>query len=146
MEQDVIGKPWRVIISPRLANAGSKRTRRWRSTFPRTGRWAARRCRSVVRRTGELSVRLALGARPGALVRRSIGRGLRPVVAGLTIGVVAAWWVGQLMTSLLFGVTARDPLTFASVAVALLATATIACYLPARRVLRVDPSTALRIE
>ena len=74
-----------------------------------------------------------------------IGEGLRPSVTGLALGLVGAWWLGSLVSSLLFGVTASDPLTFTTVSVLLTAVATAACYFPARRAMRVDPIKALRV-
>jgi putative ABC transport system permease protein len=71
---------------------------------------------------------------------------MRPVIAGLCVGLAAMFWVSRLMSSLLFGVEAGDVLTYIGVTAGLLATAAIACYLPARKVLRVDPVIALRTE
>ena len=101
---------------------------------------------SVARRTSEFGVRLALGAAPGQVLRRVFSRGMRPVVVGLALGLAGAIWIGQLMTSLLFNVQPIDPLTYGTVLAALLVTAGLACYVPARRVLRVDPVVALRAE
>jgi putative ABC transport system permease protein len=101
---------------------------------------------SVARRTPEFGVRLALGASPSQVLRRVFSRGMRPVVVGLAIGLAGAIWIGQLMTSLLFNVQPGDFRTYATVVAVLLATAGLACYLPARRVLRVDPVVALRAE
>jgi predicted permease len=101
---------------------------------------------AVARRTAEIGVRLALGAGPRRVLRLVVAQGMRPVLAGIVVGGAASYWLSQLMTSLLFGVTARDPWTYASVIAALAATGVLACYLPARQVLRVDPVVALRIE
>jgi putative ABC transport system permease protein len=103
-------------------------------------------------RTRELGIRLALGARPGALKALVIGQGLRPVLAGVVGGVVGAWWVTSLLktneifSSQLYEVTPHDPWTLAAAAVGLLATAAMACWIPARRASRVEPTVALRAE
>jgi ABC-type antimicrobial peptide transport system permease subunit len=99
---------------------------------------------TMAKRTGEMGLRLALGADPGALMRRALGQGLRPVAVGLAAGTLAAFWLSGLTTSLLYGVTASDPLTYAAVAGGLLLAAALACYGPARRALRIDPAVALR--
>lgn len=101
---------------------------------------------SVNRRTGELGVRLALGADHPRLLQLVLAQGMRPVFVGAAVGVAATFWLSQLMAALLFGVTSRDAPTYAGVAVVVIAIALMACYLPARRVLRVDPAVALRVE
>ena len=101
---------------------------------------------TVARRTQEIGVRMALGARPADLTRMVIGDGSRVVLLGIAAGILAAMIVGRLVTTLLAGVTGRDPITMAAVAVALVAVALIASYLPARRASRIDPATALRTE
>jgi predicted permease len=98
----------------------------------------------MAKRTAEMGLRLALGAEPGALMRRALGQGLRPVLIGLVAGTAAAFWLSGLTTSLLYGVTPADPLTYAAAVGGLLAAATLACYGPARRALRIDPAVALR--
>jgi hypothetical protein len=100
----------------------------------------------VVRRTREIGVRIALGARRGQIARRVLGRGLRLTAIGLGVGFAAAWGVGKLIARLLYGVGAADPPTFAAIAVILTAAALLAGYLPARRAQRIDPMTALRHE
>jgi ABC-type antimicrobial peptide transport system permease subunit len=87
-----------------------------------------------------------LGATPGDVLKGVFARGMRPVIAGLCVGLAAMFWVSRLMSSLLFGVEPGDLVTYIGVTVGLLATAAIACYLPARKVLRVDPVIALRTE
>jgi putative ABC transport system permease protein len=99
---------------------------------------------TMAKRTAEMGLRLALGAEPRALMRRSLAQGLRPVVIGLITGTGTAYWLSALTTSLLYGVTSTDPLTYAAVAGVLLVAAALACYGPARRALRIDPAVALR--
>lgn len=99
---------------------------------------------TVERRTGEICVRAAMGASPRQLFRWVVRQGLAPVAAGVAAGLAAALLAGRLLASLLFGVRAYDPATFALVAALLLATALAACLLPARRATRVAPSLALR--
>jgi putative ABC transport system permease protein len=98
------------------------------------------------RRSSEMGLRLALGARHAQLIALAMRVGLAPVAIGLITGLGLALWLARLMTSLLYGVTAYDPLTYVAVGAALLAAAAIACYLPARTVLRVDPALAMRID
>jgi len=100
---------------------------------------------SIATRTQEIGLRLAIGAQAGDIFRMIIGEGLRLSLTGLALGLVGAWWLGRAGSSLLFGVTATDPLTFAAVSLALTAVAAAACYLPARRAMRVDPIVALRL-
>jgi putative ABC transport system permease protein len=101
---------------------------------------------SVAQQTREIGIRMALGANPGKVLRLVLGRGLRLAGAGTLIGVLAALMLTQFLNSLLFGVSATDPLTFAAVAGLLLLVALLACYVPARRAMRVDPMVALRYE
>jgi len=95
------------------------------------------------RRT-EIGIRLALGARPGSILAMILGEGLRLVALGAALGLCAAFAVSRWIESQLFGVRSTDPLTFAAVCVLLVATAVIACLIPARRAMRVDPAVALR--
>jgi putative ABC transport system permease protein len=100
----------------------------------------------VSQRAREIGIRLALGARPADVFRSIIGRGFALAAAGALIGVTGAYWLTPLMESFLFEVSAVDPITFITAPVALVAVALLACYLPARRAMRVDPIVALRQE
>ena len=100
----------------------------------------------VSQRTREIGVRLALGATRGEVFRLILGRGMILAVAGAAIGIGAAFWLTRVMESLLFSVSRTDPVTFVVVPVALIVVAGLACYLPARRAMRVDPVVALRTD
>jgi ABC-type antimicrobial peptide transport system permease subunit len=100
----------------------------------------------VVQLTREMGIRIALGARNGALQRIMLRHVLALVAVGVAVGVGGAALLTRLMESLLFGVTALDPATYITVATILVATAALAGYLPTRRVTRVDPMAALRAE
>ena len=100
---------------------------------------------SVAMRTQEIGLRLALGAEAGHIFRTIIGEGLTLSLTGVALGLVGAWWLGRVGSSLLSGVTASDPLTFTTVSLLLTAVATAACYFPARRAMTVDPTVALRV-
>jgi len=102
--------------------------------------------RNVAERTRELAIRTALGADPRLLVRFAVMRGLRPVVLGTAAGLVGAFWLSRLLQRFLFEVSPLDPWAYGAAAALLLAAATAACYLPARRVTRVEPVSALRAE
>ena len=97
-------------------------------------------------RRHEIGVRLALGASRGDVLRVLVGRGVRLALLGVGIGGAASLGLTRLLSSLLFDLSATDPLTFASVALLLLLVALLACYVPARRATRVDPLVALRHE
>jgi putative ABC transport system permease protein len=100
---------------------------------------------SIASRTREIGLRMAIGAQADDIFRMIIGEGLTLSLTGVAIGLVGAWSLGRAGSSLLFGVTASDPLTFAAVSLLLTAVATAACYFPARRAMRVDPIVALRV-
>src|SRR5262249_39111909 len=101
---------------------------------------------SVSRRTREIGVRVAVGATYNDVVTMIVKQGLRTVGIGIVIGLVGSLALTRTMQSLLFGVTATDPLTFVGVIVLLVAAALLACYIPARRATKVDPVVALRSE
>jgi predicted permease len=101
---------------------------------------------TVSQRTNEIGIRMALGASVGDVFKLIITQGITPALIGIVIGTGGALALTRLMDTMLFGVSATDPLTFGSVAVLLVAAALVACILPARRAMRVDPMIALRYE
>jgi len=101
---------------------------------------------SVNQRINEIGIRIALGARPASVLRLAIARGVRLTLIGLAMGLGAALILTRVVSSLLFGVTAVDPITFAAIALLLGAVALVACYIPARRATRFDPIIALRCD
>jgi putative ABC transport system permease protein len=101
---------------------------------------------SVTRRTREIGIRMALGAQPGDALRLLLNYGMRLTLIGIGIGLGGAFVMTRLLTTLLYATSAADPATFASVSVLLAAVALLATYLPARRVIRIDPVVALRGE
>jgi putative ABC transport system permease protein len=101
---------------------------------------------SVERRASEIGVRMALGASPGDVLRMILGQGLSTILVGLACGALGAYALTRTMESLLFGLSATDPLTFLAVALLLASVTLVACYIPARRATRVDPMIALRYE
>ncbi len=100
----------------------------------------------VVQRLHEIGIRMALGARPQDVLILVVRRGMRMTLAGLAIGLAGALALTRWMSSLLFGVSPTDPLTFAGVALILTGVSLLACYIPARRASRLDPLTAVRHE
>jgi putative ABC transport system permease protein len=98
----------------------------------------------VVRRRREIGIRLALGGAPADIRRMIVGEGLRLVAAGVGTGLALAFVITRYLEALLFGVSARDPITFSLVPLILVATALLASYIPVRRATRIDPVIALR--
>jgi putative ABC transport system permease protein len=101
---------------------------------------------SVAQRTHEIGIRMALGAQTGAVLKLAVGYGMKLVIAGIVVGLIAAFALTRLMATLLFGVTATDPATFTLISLLLIAVAALASYIPARRATRVNPIIALRYE
>ena len=101
---------------------------------------------SVAQRVREIGIRMALGARPENLLAMIVGRGLGMTLVGVILGLAGAFVLTRLMEHLLYGISATDPLTFISIAVLLTAVASMACYLPARRASRLNPTVALRYD
>jgi putative ABC transport system permease protein len=101
---------------------------------------------SASQRTREIGIRMALGAQQRSVLRLILGQGTKLALLGLGVGTLAALLLTRWMASLLYGVSATDPLTFGATAIVLFGVAVTACYIPARRAMRVDPMVALRHE
>jgi len=100
----------------------------------------------VAARTQEMGIRMSLGAEPRDILKLVVKQGMRLALIGVAIGVAASLALTRLISTLLFGVSASDPLAFSLAAAVLVTTALVACYLPARRATRVDPIIVLRYE
>jgi putative ABC transport system permease protein len=100
----------------------------------------------VGQRTQEIGIRMALGAQPLDVLRLVVGHGAKMALAGVVAGLVFSLWLMRFMVKMLYGISARDPFTFIGVALLLLFVALAACYVPARRAMRVDLVDALRYE
>jgi ABC-type antimicrobial peptide transport system permease subunit len=102
---------------------------------------------TVAQRTPEIGVRMALGAQAGDILKLLvIGQGLKLTLLGAGLGLLGALGLTRLMKTLLFGVSASDPLTFVAVALLLIVVALLACYIPARSAMKIEPLVALRRE
>jgi len=101
---------------------------------------------SVVQRTHEIGIRMALGAQPNSVLKLIIGQGVLLASFGIALGLLGAWAFSRLLRTFLFGVSATDPLSFGAAVLLLAAVVLLACYLPARRAARLEPLVALRSE
>jgi ABC-type antimicrobial peptide transport system permease subunit len=101
---------------------------------------------SVARRTGEIAIRMSLGAMPGNILGLILREGLRPTLIGAVVGLLGSWGLTRFVQKFLYGVKPLDATTFAVATLVLLMIATLACIIPARRATHVDPIVALRNE
>ena len=101
---------------------------------------------TVNRRIAEIGLRVALGASRANVLGIVLRQGMRPALVGMLLGSVGAWWLSRYLETLLFGIKPFDVFTYVMVAALLIATALLACVLPARRAMRIDPAGALRME
>jgi len=101
---------------------------------------------SVAQRTHEIGIRMALGARRVNVLKMTVTQGLKLVSIGMMLGLAAAFLLTRVLQSLLFGISATDPVTFFGISLVLLAVAILASYLPALRATKVDPIIALRAQ
>jgi putative ABC transport system permease protein len=101
---------------------------------------------AVTQRTREIGVRMALGARPRDVVRLVLGEGMILAAIGIGLGLAGAFALAKIMESVLYEIKPRDPATFIAVSLAVAVAAAAACYIPARRAMRVDPMVALKYE
>ena len=101
---------------------------------------------SVNQQTREIGIRMAMGAQSGSILRLVVSQGMRLAIVGLVLGTLIAFAATRVLSSLLFGVSAHDPLIFGGVSLILATAAIMACYIPARRATKVDPIIALRDE
>jgi ABC-type antimicrobial peptide transport system permease subunit len=101
---------------------------------------------SVAQRTREIGIRIALGARRGDVLQMTVKQGLKLVGLGMILGLVAAFLLTRALASLLYGISATDPITFVAISLVLFLVAILASYIPALRATRVDPIAALRAQ
>jgi ABC-type antimicrobial peptide transport system permease subunit len=101
---------------------------------------------AVARRTREIGIRLALGAVPGQVLRLMLIRGARLAGLGIALGLVGAHWATRLLAGVLYGVRPEDPATLSIVVAVVAAAALLACYVPIRRAMKLEPTVALKAE